>query len=437
MVEELSYELLADAVGGDAVAFRSRTRLEPVGGPTDKIFPATFAEEMTVPEPFDGRPAVPRRRSKYALEWRRVGGETRLCVVIDSVASQANRFEEALLDAWNAGRLRFPIVRVDFRGAAHEDPALDLSVLGGDGFVTALEAPHRLADALLRDSLLDGVPFRASKPGRRFTEATVSHATPIFDVCPTALVFGVWDSTGPRGGLGAKFQRALVSEIYGVGVELGVKSASRIDPTGIEKTEIYETPKGDWTAEESEAKRVEGKPVLYQRKGEKSGTPAVINHGNVTPTLDPVAGGVTVDYAEQVTVLSLPALRRLRFPTRSDGSPFDPQDQHRAEVAARTCLAALALAAVVEQRQRGYDLRSRCALRPLSGMHLELLDSSGGEPAQFTLSATGAAELLRAAAAEAEGMGLEWPTEPIDLTPADRLVALIRRSRELATAEEG
>lgn len=47
------------------------------------------------------------------------------------------------------------------------------------------------------------------------------------------MIFGVWDSTGPKGGLGAKFQRALVSEIVGVNAEIGTKTSSRADPLQI------------------------------------------------------------------------------------------------------------------------------------------------------------------------------------------------------------
>src|SRR5690606_31936550 len=108
-------------------------------------------------------------------------------------------------------------------GEAHEDPRLDLSTIGGNGYLTSLQAPHRLADALLRDSLLDGMRFRASAVGRAFTEASPHYATPVYKYSPAALVFGMWDSTGPKGGQGAKFQRALVSEIIGVGVEFGRK----------------------------------------------------------------------------------------------------------------------------------------------------------------------------------------------------------------------
>lgn len=68
-----------------------------------------------------------RRRTKYALEWRRIDGSPALCVVLDSVASQANRMELALLDAWDRGELAFPMVRVDFTGETHDGPALDAS----------------------------------------------------------------------------------------------------------------------------------------------------------------------------------------------------------------------------------------------------------------------------------------------------------------------
>ena len=45
---------------------------------------------------------------------------------------------------------------------------------------------------------------------------SLAYATPLFKHAPHCLVFGMWDSTGPRGGAGFKFSRALVSEIIGV-----------------------------------------------------------------------------------------------------------------------------------------------------------------------------------------------------------------------------
>jgi len=68
--------------------------------------------------------------------------------------------------------------------------------------------------------------------------------------------------------------------------------------------------------------------------------------------------GFTIDYAEQVTVVSLPALRRLRFPA-TPGATSRPGD----DVAARTYLAALGLLGATLAIEGGYDLRSRCLLR--------------------------------------------------------------------------
>ena len=438
---KLTFEELQKAVSGTAAGFRATTRLEPLGGADDKLYPPTFGDAVRIPVPV-GEAREERRKTKYALEWRRIGGTSKLCVVLDSVASQANRLETALLDGYERGELGFPFARVDFTGATHDDPALDLSTLGGDGYITTLEAPHRLADALLRDSLIDGKPFRYTDAGRRFTEASQSNATPLFALCPSSLVFGLWDSTGPKGGLGSKFQRAIVSEIVGVGAELGTRTSSRIDPTGIEKTEIYEAKQSgeggaqDWTADPNEAKLEKKLPMLLKRGGEKAGSPAVINHGNVKPSQDAETGGVTVDYAEQITVLSLSALRRLRFATTSSGERLQAENRRKAEDAARTLLAALALAAVAYQRENGYDLRSRCALRALGPLTLELISGDGTESRTFSLDRDGAKGLLDDAKKAAGKLGMSWPEEPLTLIPAPKLVGLIRKSRQITVVEE-
>jgi CRISPR-associated protein Csb1 len=129
--------------------------------------------------------------------------------------------EEALQAAVEDGRIKLPVIEVDFTGLELIDPI---------GKVTSLQAPHRIADAILRDSLFEGKPFRVSEIGKQIDSVSNRNATPLFELCPTALVFGVWDSTGPKGGLGAKFARALVSEIVGYNAASGVKTGSRIDP---------------------------------------------------------------------------------------------------------------------------------------------------------------------------------------------------------------
>lgn len=417
----LTLAQLKDAVAGKAAAIRSLTRLEPAGGPGDKVFPPTYLKERGA-------------STKYAFEKRIIDGREVQTVLLDSVASQANRMEEALLEGFRRGELRFPVVEVDF---SREEGLEDLDR------ITSLQAPHRIADALLRDSLKGTTPFRATPEGREFTDSRPNHATGMYKHCPTALIFGCWDSTGPKGGLGSKFSRCVVSEIVGIDAVPGVKTASRIDPAGIQRNAgpVYESKanKDDWTSIEAEAAKDKDKPRLFSRKGAEGkdkGTPAVINHGNIPPSIDGESGGVTMDHAVQTVVVSLAGLRRLRFVTRVDGQPLDPKLRPAAEDAARTALAALALAAIVYQRENDFDLRSRSLLVAKGPLTFELLGRDGGPPVVFGLDRKAAADLLSAAVSEAEKLGLGWDGSPLELKPAPKLAKLIRVSRERAAAGE-
>ena len=423
-MKELSFEELSSWVQGQGVAIRVRQKLQPAGGTGDKVFPPTYA--------------TGDNKLKYAFEDRCVDGAngetvTKKTVLLDSVASQANRMEESLLAAWESNQLSFPVIGVDFAGDKE---------LADIGAVTTLQAPHRIADAILRDATnLDGnMLFRDTPQGRAYTDATTRNATAVYQLCPTALVFGVWDSTGPKGGLGAKFARALTSEIVGVGATFGSKVGSRIDPLAIQaNVDVYHSKKdeADWTIDADDAKTEKGKPVLFSRGGKDAkGKPSAVNHSNVAPNIDTFAGGVTFEYAVQTVVLSLPALRRLRFTTALDGSPL--ADRSKAEQAARVALAALGVAAIVHQRDRGYDLRSRCLLVPDGGLVLEIVQADGKIETR-ELSSTGANALVTKAQEAAAASGLPWQREPIKLKPAPKLVALIKRSRRDAATggEEG
>ncbi|MFT3769151.1 MAG: type I-U CRISPR-associated protein Cas7 [Minicystis sp.] len=260
--------------------------------------------------------------------------------------------------------------------------------------------------------------------------------------CPTALVFGVWDSTGPKGGAGAKFQRCLVSEIVGIDVATGVKTASRIDPAGIQTKAgpIYKARDAaqEWTVDREEAEQVKGKAVEFSRSGGdgKKGSPSAINHGNIPPSIDAEAGGVTMSHAVQTTVLSLAGLRRLRFQTSCAGERIPAEKRDAAEAAARTALAALALAAIVYQRDNDYDLRSRSILVAKEPLTLEIVGRDGGAPQRFSLSKSEAAALLAAAEKKAREHGLGWDPAPVMLTPAPKLAGLIRKSRAEAASGE-
>lgn len=399
----LDMNSLKRLVTGDAVAIRGTATLEPAGGPGDKIFPPTHAVDNN-----NKRPGA-----KYAFETRRISGQDVTCVLIDSVQSQANRMEEALEALWAEKRIALPVVSVDFSSIAPEV-----------GRVTSLTAPHRIADALLRDSLLDGQLFRLSGIGKSFTDASTKNATALFRVCPTGLVFGMWDSTGPKGGLGAKFQRALVSEIVGINAANGSKTASRMDPLNIAKDAaiLYKSANGDeiWTVNAEEAEKKNGEPVKVGSE-KKAGKPSAVLHGNIAPSIDAVGGGVTIDEAKHTVVLSLAALRRLGFAAGA--------------TEARMVLAALGLLASLASESRGHDLRSRCLLVPKKGSALKL-EAVGrdGETTPLTLDLEAAINLYNDAVAalpqevkfeKAAGEALA------ELTPSPKLTELVRSSRRL------
>ncbi len=403
----MNLEQLEKLVAGDAVAIRGKATLEPAGGPGDKIFPPTHAVDDK----------NKKAGAKYAFETRRIAGQDVVCVLLDSVQSQANRMEEALQSLWSGKEIALPVVIVDFSAIAPEV-----------GQVTSLTAPHRIADALLRDSLLGDQLFRLSEIGKSFTDASVRDATALFKVCPTGLVFGLWDSTGPKGGLGAKFQRALVSEIVGLNAVHGSKTSSRIDPTNIRKGSgvLYKASESEkmWTLDPDEAEKQAGEAVKVG-KSEKAGNPSAVVLGNIAPSIDAVAGGVTIDSATHTVVLSLASLRRLRF--------------RGGEKEARTVLAALGLLAVFAAESRGHDLRSRCLLVPKQGGALKLEAVAGdGSITSIELDRAGALALYNDAVSKLpDSVGFDKAKgEPLaELTPSPKLAELVRKSRELAATD--
>lgn len=450
MAKTLTLDILKEAVVGTAAAFRSRTGLQPAGGEGTKVFPPTYAGSV------------------YATEKRRLPGHEQPvdCVLLDSVQSQANRMEEALQQAVDTGRLSIPVIEVDFTPywdpeAKNKELNDDMRLLDPVGKISSLQAPHRIADAILRDSLVkeDGKPFRAKEEkheslyGQRLRRVTAQNATVLFELCPTALVFGMWDSTGPKGGLGAKFERAMVSEIVGINAAFGLRTASRVDPIIRKNPPLYETKSGDWTALPSEAVQqgTKKEPKKYSKKLSE------LNLGNVTPDLTRYSaksitrenretvdimredeeyiaagrvapGGVTIQRAEQTVVLSLPALRRLRF-------PLDDKFKGEVDQAARTVLAALGLCAAALAAEAGLDLRSRCLLWPETDLTWTLLDRKNG--ADFTLPSDAAIGLLVEAVARAKKVGLPWREQPLLLTPSEGLVKLVIKSQQLAMQQGG
>jgi CRISPR-associated protein Csb1 len=272
---QLDISTLGEAVANRA-AIRRRQRMQPSGGQGDKIFPPTYPGEGRNPQP------------RHVYERRRLNGSEAWCVLVDSVQSQANRLEECLLAAIGEG-LPVPYVMVDFTKAK----------LDGITRNTSLDAPHRVYDAILRDSMLNGEPFMKSAMGQRLAKAKAEDASALLEISPTALLFGAWHSTGEGGGLGAKFARCLVSEIVAIDVPVeelvnsrtgevemrtaGRRTGSRIDPLGVlRKVEVFKGESG-WDTTQAGA-----------GKNAKKVRPSEINHGNIAPPSSRSASPVTM-----------------------------------------------------------------------------------------------------------------------------------------------
>ncbi|WP_169794083.1 type I-G CRISPR-associated RAMP protein Csb1/Cas7g [Alicyclobacillus acidiphilus] len=417
----ISFSQLEKMVRGDA-ALRRRQVLQPIGGPGDKIFPPTY--------PADRRDAPPQ----HVYEVRKIDGTEIWCVLLDSVQSQANRMEEALLTAVREEGIRIPHLIVDFK---------DHGIFGLSE-ITSLDAPHRVYDAIMRDSLVDGKPFMQSEIGIRLAQAKPDDASALLELSPTALLFGAWHSTGGGGGLGARFARCLVSEIMAIDVPVelgsargqqndtrqganalplrrdidsevrtaGRRTGSRMDPLGIQrKVEVFKTDDGSWDVSKDGA-----------GKGAKQVRPSEINHGNIAPTVAPL--GITCDHAEHTFVLSFAAMRRLRFGSR-DRDAFG-----------RTLIAALGLLALAEQDLRGYSLRSRCDLVPHGLAPLEVVHPDGtADIVEVDLDS--ARHVYEEAFEAAQKAGFNLATDPVRLAPQDKLVYLVKESQRLALSGKG
>lgn len=123
-------DTLQNALTGGVTAIRSRLKLIPAGGAGDKIFPPTY------------------EGGAYATGKRLLDGVEVETVLLDSVQSQANRLEQALLAVFDAGKIALPILAVQ---------------VGGYGRVTVLDATHRAYDAIFREACWMACPSGNSR----------------------------------------------------------------------------------------------------------------------------------------------------------------------------------------------------------------------------------------------------------------------------------
>lgn len=394
----MNYQQLHQSVQS-AAGLRLRLRLQPLYGAGEIVFPCTVAG------------------GKYQISNRRIPGydQSVSCAILDSVQSQANRMEDALLSDIRDGKLKLPHLETDFGGIE--------GLVKEIGKITCFEAPHRIFDAILRDSVNEkGIHFPLTDRGQKVINSNAKDATAIFQVSPDSLLFGSGDSTGVSGGLGEKYTRCVVSEVVGINAEQATRAGTRIDPINlasqIQPDKILKDTEDEmWTQLAKSRKKID--------------KPSEINHSSVPWPKDgaQLHGGVTVDYIQQSTTVSFAALRQLHFPVGGKNqSSF-----------AHAVLAAIALHAAALNTARGWHLRSRCDLILDDGVSPEWEILGGSAVTKESLSADATRDLLKEAIAKAMEAGLPWNDESIRLKPSPALQKLVvasqKNHRESATAE--
>jgi CRISPR-associated protein Csb1 len=318
-------------------------------------------------------------------------------ILIESTQSWANRLEE-LLDRPEVG-------------------VVPLRVSAAGRSLTVNELPHRVFDALLRDSELDGLPFRATPLGKSLIEARADNATALLENAPGTLLFGAWDSfAGAKMGA-AKWPAALSGQIMGFDALQTKKAGIRIDPMNIAKDAVTgfksESRAEGWTIDEARAiKDAKGEPVPLGKASE-------VGHGHILATL--ATKGAWVRRIELRSSLSLTRLRRYHFPVSGEITP-------EADVAARTYLAALGLWLMHTRLVAGLELRAGAELDATQADFLLRTPLQDDTVLPVTLENTGLALKLALGAAKDAGFHFALPTQFI---ASARLEKLIQASASL------
>lgn len=453
--EALLAALRSGCGGKDHSAVRVQTTLLPMAG---KVFPPTY------------------QGGQYATEGERKNAQGEVeaaeSVLLDSVQSQANRMELALLNAIDTGRLKLPIIRVKVDFSEGDEIYAYTNI-------NSYTVPHRVSDAIIRGSVViggkeTGRHFWESTEGKEITEASIHNARAFFKYCPTALLFGTWDSHSfvKRGLKSAKVARALCSEVVGLEAKPGKRTASRVDPLHLSGFTLKKTGDGNYGWE-----IVERKPDKKAKETKGVIKISEIGHGNITPdfkseTGERYAGGVEIREARQTALLSFAQLRRLSFAQGIDEliATCPNDDAKRAKllnelkskaankddkamaafsreefaelesinISGRTVIAALGLVAItlLQGSPDGFNLRSRCDLLPKDEPAFEFLPLRGGHAPPFRITPGIAIATLESALETAKALGLKWIDAPIHLEAGPELKKLIIASERAQESDE-
>lgn len=373
-------------------AIKITTRLQPEGGNGTKVFPPTYSDNND--------------STTYIEETRVIDGEKKDCVVLDSVQSQANRMENALLRKYRNGDIEFPVPTVDFT----ED-------IPQAGKLTVLEAPHRIVDAYFINSIPENVDpddndidgFRDTEYGEMLKNSSPQNSTPLLRLSPTSVLFGIWDSSaaGNNSRSNTVFTRQITSEIVAVGAEKGKDGSSRSDPiapSSVDTDDIYHR-----------------QGLLTKNSDDDNITGwSDVGFGNIID-YDEETGGITMEYAEKTTTISMSGMRKLRFPLSDDREEYDDE-------ACRKLLTSLALIAEMATDERGYALRSRCRLVPeKDSRSIEIIYNDGSrEDIDISLK-----EAERSFKEAKDEMEVEFIDDLPTFKPTDTVVEKIKESLDI------
>ncbi|MCY3559574.1 MAG: type I-U CRISPR-associated RAMP protein Csb1/Cas7u [bacterium] len=384
---------LPDLVSGCAddsfdTGIRIDSELEPIGGRGASVKPAVYGggayqQDKRWADPADEEPTE--------------------VIVVDNVPSQANRLEEAIRH--HRAELGAPELILDLSGIPQLPVHLPRSI-------SSWHFPHRVADAYLRDSQIDGEDFEKTELGRSLLDATPWSAAPLIAWFPGAALYGFWQSHLGSKRAQTKHARAWVSEIVGW---RPAKSDTKVkglkgDPLNLNTDEVVTSNAADrfgWDI---------GKVKL---EGAKTDKLSEMGHGQVPFMRDDDAAAAAVSFGRitQRATVSFAQLRRLGL-----GSGYSSA----ADAAARALLVALGLHAHVLAFGRGFALRSGADLRAVDTT-VTWLGAEGDEQRSLG-GASETAELLRAARERAalSGVPLDaWGSEPVRLTPKESLCRAI------------
>ena len=360
-----------------------RAVYQPVGGAERTVMPPTYPVNTGERDP----------NARYLIDSRLVDGEQRRTVVIDQEPSQANRVEEAMRDAHDAGALRLPMFELRTGGIR----------------LTSLDFPHRYADAYVRDSLVDGVRFDQSLVGKRLRATTAMDVRPLYEREPCSLLFGAWDSH--RKGRWPKFARLYAATMYALDPVTGRRMGGRLDPVNLTGS-VDDTAKAeaDW----------QFIPEGAKAKGKKL---SEIGHGNIAPNLVP--GGVSVSEIRRVGSISLAGLERLRF----GDAPAE------AAALARAALAALALAGDrLAFGRPSVWLRSGCDLAKVT--ETLGLERPGGAVDELAVTAQDALDAFDDLRGRATTAGIVMDSDTLALVPMPSLADAIKFAMTSGTQED-